>query len=583
MKFRLKTNIILGIIVTSFALVSCARYEGPVEIVDTPIQEEQSEEEPGENKVSEENPMESNEESEGDTSSEEKIPEDEEETPLNEVPITNTPIEKPKEEENITEEPNQAPVEETTTKDIVTSQEIPFETIRVKSDKVPKGTEMTSQEGKSGKKESTHRVTYKNGKEVAREVLKEQVVLSPVSKIITVGTGSVNIPKPATPPPAPVFKYKNVTDSEVIPFQTVRVNDSTIDKGKEVVSTFGKNGTREIVTQITYSDGVEVSRRVVSNQITVQPANQVILVGSKITASTPVITKKTETKTETVSFKTTRVNDPNMEKGKEVLSNGGMNGSMEIITEITYSDGKEISRREISRKIVSEPLDCVIIVGTKENVQDSSKPLITYSEYTETDVVPFEGKEIPDDTMFKGETKVVTAGVNGVRTIVTRKTFTDGRLTKEEVISDTITKQPVTQVIHYGTKEVEAPKGITSSAQITALFEAHNTARVNSGLEPLTWSSSLANSASIRAGEISLNGHFSHTRPNGKSFSTVGSGVIGENIAYGGSNGLTAFNMFWGSAGHKANILRAEFKTIGISTHYASDNGATYWAVLFGY
>lgn len=512
-----------------------------------------------------------------------------------ETPVTNPSTSEPTPEVKETDKPviaPPAPVEplpptitkpgETITfKDLSSTVKVDFATIRVESDKVPKGTEMVSQEGKAGSKEIIYRVTYTNGKETARELIRDHVTVAPVDKIITVGTGSTSIPKPTTPPPAPVITYKNVTDKESVPFQTIRVNDSTLEKGKEVTSVEGKTGTREIITKITYSDGTEVSRVVISNQITVQPVNKVILVGTKEASKptpSPVVTTKNETTTEPVNFQTSRVDDPNLEKGQEVVRQEGKNGVREIVTQITYTDGTETSRKVISNTVTVQPVNKIIAVGTKENA-----PVITYKDYTETEPIPFEGKEVPDNTMFKGETKVVTAGVNGVRTIVTRKTFTDGRLTKEEVISDTITKQPVTQVIHYGTKEIEYPKGITSSAQITALFEAHNTARVNSGLEPFTWSSSLANSASIRAGEISINGHFSHTRPNGKSFSTVGSGVAGENIAYGGSNGVTAFNMFWGSAAHKANILKPEYKTIGISTHYASDNGATYWAVLFGY
>lgn len=514
-----------------------------------------------------------------------------------ETPVTNPSTSEPKPEEKETDKPvivPPAPIkpipptitkpgETITFKDLKSTVKVDFATIKVESDKVPKGTEMVSQEGKAGSKEIIYRVTYTNGKETARELIRDHVTVAPIDKIITVGTGSKSIPKPTTPPPAPVITYKNVTDKESVPFQTIRVNDSTLEKGKEVTSVEGKSGTREIITKITYSDGKEVSRSVISNQVTVQPVNRVILVGTKEASKptpSPVVTTKNETTTEPIKFQTSRVDDPNLEKGQEVVRQEGKNGTREIVTQITYTDGKETSRKVISNTVTVQPVNKIIAVGTKV----VETPVFTYEDSTRTEKISFETERIPDDTMFKGQSKIVTAGVLGERKITTRRTFNNkGEVVKEEVISNTITKQPVTQVIHYGTKEIEYPKGITSSAQITALFEAHNTARVNSGLEPLTWSSSLANSASIRAGEISVNGHFSHTRPNGTSFATVGSNVRGENIAYGSSMGIAAFNMFWGSSGHKANILNTEYKTIGISTHYASDNGATYWAVLFGY
>ena len=78
---------------------------------------------------------------------------------------------------------------------------------------------------------------------------------------------------------------------------------------------------------------------------------------------------------------------------------------------------------------------------------------------------------------------------------------------------------------------------------------------------------------------------FSHTRPNGSSFSTalteagVSYRTAGENIAYGQSTPQQVMNAWMNSSGHRANILHANYTTIGVG--YTVINGTAYWAQLF--
>ena len=76
-----------------------------------------------------------------------------------------------------------------------------------------------------------------------------------------------------------------------------------------------------------------------------------------------------------------------------------------------------------------------------------------------------------------------------------------------------------------------------------------------------------------------------HTRPNGSSFSTalteagVSYRTAGENIAYGQSTPQQVMNAWMNSSGHRANILNANYTTIGVG--YTVINGTAYWAQLF--
>lgn len=119
--------------------------------------------------------------------------------------------------------------------------------------------------------------------------------------------------------------------------------------------------------------------------------------------------------------------------------------------------------------------------------------------------------------------------------------------------------------------------------QIVALV---NKERANAGLSAVKIDANLANAASKRAHEIETS--FAHTRPNGSSFSTVlaENGVnyrgAGENIAYGQKTPEEVMNGWMNSEGHRANILNANFTTIGVG-YYQNASGVNYWAQLFTY
>lgn len=111
-----------------------------------------------------------------------------------------------------------------------------------------------------------------------------------------------------------------------------------------------------------------------------------------------------------------------------------------------------------------------------------------------------------------------------------------------------------------------------------------NVERAKAGAAALTVSSGASRAAQVRAEEITKS--FSHTRPDGRSFSTalteagVMYGGSGENIAYGQRSPQAVMDQWMSSAGHRANILNPDFTAIGVG-HYESGNGTDYWTQLF--
>lgn len=119
--------------------------------------------------------------------------------------------------------------------------------------------------------------------------------------------------------------------------------------------------------------------------------------------------------------------------------------------------------------------------------------------------------------------------------------------------------------------------------RITELVNEHRKA---AGLAPVTYSAKLSAAAQVRAVEIEKS--FSHTRPDGRYFSTVFAehGITyrysGENIAWGQRSPEEVVTAWMNSAGHRANILNANFKELGVG-YRQNARGVNYFTQLFIY
>ena len=108
-----------------------------------------------------------------------------------------------------------------------------------------------------------------------------------------------------------------------------------------------------------------------------------------------------------------------------------------------------------------------------------------------------------------------------------------------------------------------------------------NEERTEQGLSELTWSDALTQAAAVRAQECETS--FSHTRPDGTAWWTVNSDLMyGENLAYNFNSAEAVVEAWMNSEGHRANILKAGYVTIGIAC-YQTAAGKWYWAQEFGY
>lgn len=111
-------------------------------------------------------------------------------------------------------------------------------------------------------------------------------------------------------------------------------------------------------------------------------------------------------------------------------------------------------------------------------------------------------------------------------------------------------------------------ESITSFEQ--QVIDLTNEKRASRGLKPLNANWELSRVARYKSQDMANNKYFSHTSPTyGSPFNMIKNFGIkyrsaGENIAYGQRTPAQVVNSWWNSAGHRANMLNANYTDIGV-------------------
>ncbi|WP_404329651.1 CAP domain-containing protein [Mesobacillus maritimus] len=114
------------------------------------------------------------------------------------------------------------------------------------------------------------------------------------------------------------------------------------------------------------------------------------------------------------------------------------------------------------------------------------------------------------------------------------------------------------------------------------LFDLTNATRVERGLSALQWDEQVKETARKHSSDMAENNYFSHTNLVGESpFDRMSNddilfSVAGENLAYGQTSSVFAHEGLMNSLGHRENILKAEFKQLGVGVAFNSDSHPYY-------
>ena len=125
--------------------------------------------------------------------------------------------------------------------------------------------------------------------------------------------------------------------------------------------------------------------------------------------------------------------------------------SGDTLDKIAKANGMTVDElRELNPKLTSKNLRAGKSVTVAKEVPFLSVEAIRRVEYNED--IPFETKQVEDSSIYKGSSKVVTQGKVGTRKVVADVTYVDNKEVSRDILSSTVTAQPVTKVVHVGTK-----------------------------------------------------------------------------------------------------------------------------------
>lgn len=182
-------------------------------------------------------------------------------------------------------------------------------------------------------------------------------------------------------------------------------------------------------------------------------------------------------KTKTLTFNEGTVADALKAAGMKLSENDvvsfSANTELEPDMEIKIARWYEINldvcgkktTQEVPAGTVAEALDFlnitlgendVLVTDKNTKVSDGLDIVIqtvTYKEVKTEEKIAFDTVYKDTSELYIDETKVETEGVEGVRTIVTRQKYINGKLDSEEKVSNKVTTKPVDEVILRGTAE----------------------------------------------------------------------------------------------------------------------------------
>ncbi|HCT9181628.1 TPA: G5 domain-containing protein, partial [Corynebacterium aurimucosum] len=300
--------------------------------------------------------------------------------------------------------------------------EVPYEVKVVYDPSLKPGESKVTREGKPGKKKVTIEREIVNSKPGDPKIT-EEIIETPVEKIVTVGT------KPAE-------ATNKATWVAPLPYDTiVRVNPE-LKPGEMKVVQKGEYGEKEFTADFTAKDNTSTVNT--TEKVTKQPVEQIIEYGPKIDDS-EVVTKLEKS----VPFETEIVFDPNLKAGEQVVDKQGELGTEVVTSTQKIVDGKPSGEPTATTERTKDPSNAVIRVGTKAD------PVSDKVEWTEK--TPYETEIRVNPDLQPGETKVVQEGTPGEIKHTVTVTVDNGEVSKEES-SEEISK-PSPRIIEVGPAE----------------------------------------------------------------------------------------------------------------------------------
>ena len=163
------------------------------------------------------------------------------------------------------------------------------------------------------------------------------------------------------------------TDEELVAGETIKIT-------RALTINFNINSEVKTVKthKSTVGDVIAENSSILGEGYELKGASESARLYTNMTLNFSVPTDEIVTSTEKIAFETKYVDNADMMEGTEKVTQEGKSGVLEITKKQYYFDGKITKVEEISRKVVEDPVDTIIQVGTKK--KEEPKPA-TSSNY----------------------------------------------------------------------------------------------------------------------------------------------------------------------------------------------------------
>ena len=320
-----------------------------------------------------------------------------------------------------------------------TTRKIPFETTIVFDDTLAAGEQVVDKQGVVGEEKVTSTQKLVDGKPSGDPVVQTTTVTEKQDAVIRVGTKTTGT--------------NTETVKSEVPFGVKIEFDPNMAAGTSEVTTPGVPGEKTVTIKrdITNSQPGDPQ---ITEEITKQPVDQVIKVGTKPSEASSKVTWTAQ-----VPFEVETRPNPELKPGEIKVVQKGVPGEKTYTADFTATGDQATVTPE--EKQTKDPVNEIIEYGPKAD--DTS--VVTKTEKP----VPFETEIVFDHTLAAGEQKVDQQGENGTEVVTSTQKIVDGKPSGDPEVTTERTKEPVKQIIRVGTKttgtntetvETEVPFGV---------------------------------------------------------------------------------------------------------------------------
>lgn len=157
-------------------------------------------------------------------------------------------------------------------------------------------------------------------------------------------------------------KHDRVSSDSVSSGETIVVNKAKPIKIKDGDSTYHRFTTYEQARDIVRENNINIG---------IYDRMEIIKDQGETTLSITRITKETKSKKEEINYSTKEETDKESTETK--TKQEGENGEKEVLEEIVYENGKQISSKTLHETVTKQPKDKIVVKGTKQKQTESKQ------------------------------------------------------------------------------------------------------------------------------------------------------------------------------------------------------------------